>query len=49
VIVDSGSPASEMLHRAAGFEVAGRLSRVGHKHGRWLDTILRQRELAGTT
>ena len=48
VIADSGSPASEHLHRAAGFEVAGRLSRVGHKHGRWLDTILMQRELAGT-
>jgi L-amino acid N-acyltransferase YncA len=45
VIVDSGSPASVQLHRAAGFEVAGTLSRVGHKHGRWLDTILMQREL----
>jgi phosphinothricin acetyltransferase len=36
------------LHQAAGFAVVGRLSRVGHKHGRWVDTILMQRELAAT-
>jgi L-amino acid N-acyltransferase YncA len=45
VIADSGSPASERLHRASGFEVVGRLSKVGHKHGRWIDTVLMQREL----
>jgi L-amino acid N-acyltransferase YncA len=48
VIADSGSAASERLHQAAGFAVVGRLSRVGHKHGRWVDTILMQRELAAT-
>jgi L-amino acid N-acyltransferase YncA len=46
VIVDSGNPASVELHRAAGFTVAGRLCRVGHKHGLWLDTIHMQRDLA---
>ncbi|MEV6877399.1 N-acetyltransferase family protein [Amycolatopsis sp. NPDC051128] len=45
VIVDSGSPASRNLHRAAGFTDAGVLRRVGFKHDRWLDTILMQREL----
>jgi L-amino acid N-acyltransferase YncA len=45
VVVDSGNPASWRLHHAAGFEEAGRLRRVGFKHGRWLDTLLMQREL----
>jgi len=45
VIVDAGSPASQALHRAAGFIEAGRLRRVGYKHGRWLDTVLMQRSL----
>ncbi|MEV6641648.1 N-acetyltransferase family protein [Amycolatopsis sp. NPDC051371] len=45
VVVDSGSPASRNLHRAAGFIDAGVLRRVGFKHGRWLDTLLMQREL----
>ncbi|MEV7044433.1 N-acetyltransferase family protein [Amycolatopsis sp. NPDC051061] len=45
VVVDSGSPASRNLHRAAGFTDAGVLRRVGFKHGRWLDTLLMQREL----
>jgi L-amino acid N-acyltransferase YncA len=50
VIADSGEPASVALHRACGFTDAGRLSRVGYKHGRWIDTVLMQRELqAGTT
>ena len=38
VIADSGDPASVALHRACGFADAGRLSRVGYKHGRWIDT-----------
>lgn len=42
VIADSGDPASLGLHRAAGFTEAGRLSRVGFKHGRTLDTVLLQ-------
>jgi L-amino acid N-acyltransferase YncA len=50
VIAGSGEPASMALHRACGFTDAGRLSRVGYKHGRWIDTVLLQRELQpGTT
>ena len=50
VIADSGDPASVALHRACGFADAGRLRQVGYKHGRWVDTVLLQRELrAGTT
>jgi phosphinothricin acetyltransferase len=45
VIADSGSNASIELHRRFGFEHAGRLRAVGRKHGRWIDTILMQREL----
>jgi L-amino acid N-acyltransferase YncA len=45
VIADSGDPASVALHRACGFADAGRLSQVGYKHGRWIDTVLLQREL----
>lgn len=45
VIADSGSPASASLHRALGFIDAGRLSRVGFKHGRWLDVTLLQASL----
>ncbi|WP_103338916.1 GNAT family N-acetyltransferase [Amycolatopsis sp. CA-126428] len=45
VVVDSGNPASQRLHRAAGFTDAGVLRRVGFKHDRWLDTLLMQREL----
>jgi L-amino acid N-acyltransferase YncA len=43
VIADTGDPASVALHRACGFTDAGRLSKVGHKHGRWIDTLLLQR------
>jgi L-amino acid N-acyltransferase YncA len=42
---DTGATASLTLHRRCGFVEAGRLARVGHKHGRWLDTILMQRSL----
>jgi L-amino acid N-acyltransferase YncA len=45
VIADTGSDASAALHRRFGFTDAGRLSRVGRKHGRWIDTVLMQREL----
>jgi L-amino acid N-acyltransferase YncA len=43
VIADTGDPASAALHRACGFTEAGRLSKVGRKHGRWIDTVLLQR------
>ena len=46
VIADSGAGASVALHRACGFTDAGRLAAVGFKHGRWIDTLLLQRELA---
>ncbi|UNB49945.1 GNAT family N-acetyltransferase [Mycolicibacterium sp. YH-1] len=46
VIADSGDPASVRLHGRFGFVEAGRLTRVGHKHGRFVDTILLQCSLA---
>ena len=45
VIADTGSGASATLHRRFGFTQAGLLSGVGRKHGRWIDTLLMQKEL----
>jgi L-amino acid N-acyltransferase YncA len=45
VIADSGDESSVALHSRFGFTEAGRLTEVGHKHGRWLDTVLMQRKL----
>ncbi|TDD33156.1 N-acetyltransferase family protein [Actinomadura sp. KC06] len=45
VIVETGDPTSSALHKSCGFVDAGRLSAVGHKHGRWLDTLMLQRAL----
>jgi L-amino acid N-acyltransferase YncA len=45
VIADAGSDASAALHRRFGFTEAGRLSAVGRKHGRWIDTVLMQKDL----
>lgn len=45
VIGDSGSLGSIRLHAGCGFRHVGTLSAVGYKHGRWLDTVLMQREL----
>ncbi|MGH3172428.1 MAG: GNAT family N-acetyltransferase [Streptosporangiaceae bacterium] len=45
VIADTSSDASAALHRRFGFTLAGLLSGVGRKHGRWIDTLLMQREL----
>jgi len=47
VIADSGDGASAGLHGRCGFTEAGRLAAVGHKHGRWLATVLMQRDLTG--
>jgi phosphinothricin acetyltransferase len=47
VIVDSDADASLALHRNRGFVDAGRLTAVGFKQGRWLDTVLLQRSLNG--
>lgn len=46
VIADTGDPTSTGLHRSRGFVDAGRLTAVGHKHGRWLDTVLLQLSLS---
>ncbi|WP_324194190.1 GNAT family N-acetyltransferase [Nocardia blacklockiae] len=45
VIADSGDPSSPALHRSRGFADVGRLRRVGHKHDRWIDTVLMQLSL----
>jgi L-amino acid N-acyltransferase YncA len=42
VIADTGAPTSAALHYACGFVDAGRLRAVGHKQGRWVDTLLLQ-------
>jgi phosphinothricin acetyltransferase len=47
VIADGGDAASAALHGRSGFTEAGRLTGVGHKHGRWIDTLLMQRDLTG--
>jgi L-amino acid N-acyltransferase YncA len=48
VIADTGSDASAALHRRLGFTEAGRLAAVGRKHGRWVDTVLMQKDLGVT-
>ena len=45
VIGDSAQTASVELHRAAGFRMVGTLESVGHKFGRWLDSVIMQRAL----
>ncbi len=47
VIADTGDGASAALHHRFGFTEAGRLTDVGYKHGRWIDTLLMQRPLTG--
>jgi L-amino acid N-acyltransferase YncA len=45
VIGDSANQSSIGLHRALGFRPVGTLAAVGFKLGRWVDTVLMQREL----
>jgi len=45
-VIGGAEPASIALHSKAGFREAGRLKAVGFKHGRWLDSVYMQRELA---
>nr|WP_318383606.1 GNAT family N-acetyltransferase [uncultured Enterobacter sp.] len=45
VVGNSENVGSLGLHRAAGFRVTGTLEGVGFKHGRWLDTVIMQRQL----
>jgi len=47
VIGDSDNAASIGLHRALGFGHVGTFRNVGLKFGRWLDSVLMQRSLAG--
>ncbi len=47
VIGDSGNAASIGLHRKHGFRHVGTLTAVGFKFGRWVDSVLMQRELKG--
>jgi L-amino acid N-acyltransferase YncA len=50
VIGDGGvNTASVALHRSLGFEECGRMTGSGFKHGRWLDTVLMQRDLSAAT
>jgi L-amino acid N-acyltransferase YncA len=45
VIGDSDNAASIGLHKALGFSPAGRLTSVGFKFGRWVDSVIMQRPL----
>lgn len=45
VIGNRRNEASITLHRRCGFRLIGILEAVGHKHGRWVDTVLMQRAL----
>jgi phosphinothricin acetyltransferase len=45
VIGNSENIASIRLHERLGFRKVGVFESVGFKHGRWLDTVLMQREL----
>ena len=44
-VIGGTDPASVALHTALGFREAGRMRSVGHKFGRWLDTVYMQRAL----
>ncbi|MCK2213776.1 N-acetyltransferase family protein [Actinomadura sp. ATCC 31491] len=46
VIADAGDDRSVALHRRHGFTEVGRLTEVGFKLGRWVDTTLMERPLA---
>lgn len=41
-VIGGGEPSSVALHGACGFEQVGRLSGMGWKAGRWLDTVYMQ-------
>jgi len=45
VIGDSANTASVAVHAAVGFRLIGAFQSIGFKHGRWLDTVLMQRQL----
>jgi phosphinothricin acetyltransferase len=45
VIGDSANAASVGVHRSTGFKMIGTCENVGFKFGRWLDTVMMQRDL----
>ena len=45
VIGDSANVSSIALHQSLGFREVGTLDAVGFKHGRWVDTVLMQKNL----
>lgn len=45
VIGDSAQMSSIELHRSLGFRMIGTIENVGYKFGRWLDSVLMQRDL----
>lgn len=48
-VIGGGEPASVALHASLGFGHAGRMKSVGHKFGRWLDTVYMQLPLSGVS
>jgi phosphinothricin acetyltransferase len=44
-VIGGAEPSSIALHESFGFREAGRLTAVGWKHGRWLDSVYMQLEL----
>ena len=44
-VIGGAEPASAALHARLGFAEAGRLTGIGRKQGRWLDTLYMQRSL----
>ncbi len=45
VIGNSANKGSLGVHRRLGFRVVGTMRSVGYKHGRWVDSVMMQREL----
>ncbi|HWG78975.1 MAG TPA: GNAT family N-acetyltransferase [Stellaceae bacterium] len=45
VIGDSGNAGSIAVHERLGFRRVGLLPAIGFKHGRWVDSVLMQRDL----
>ena len=45
IIVSSGNDSSVKFHKSLGFRENGKLTLVGHKFNKWLDTIIMQKSL----
>lgn len=45
IVGDSNNQGSLKVHQQVGFTEVGTLKDIGFKHGRWLDTVLMQRNL----